>query len=647
MQATLIKAPAGLGKTLHFAREVAKFVGIVEIYAPTHALAEHWESQILVFNPSKKVQVIRGRNFPIQSFIGSSKTPHNGHLCNRVSAADALTNAGLPVYPNLCKRSQGPGAAPAKCSFYDHCDYIHQFQAADIYIYTHAHLSQARSALESWQPSLVIIDESCFQSLIEELIIPISLLTHPNVPAIAQSLCTDLANAFRAGGGIAQRIVAASATSELDDAVMALKLAPAISPSSSDRQQKSVLKTFVSFERIRRMLVQLKAETQVRASPQSVVYDATTGDIKFQRRKPVTRFDLGRGTQPDVYLLDASASELIAGKFFEIKQFVDMQVPRQAYVVQCHSTRCPTTSLVPARNSNPSSAADAARRLAEIEGLIKKNAIDGQKVLVVGPSAVVGNAAKGELSLVTVPSHCELAHFNSLRGIDRWKDFDAVVIIGRNEPPVSAVEDMARALYFDETTPLDLRGAWEVRVRGYRMKGSGPAIGIETMVHPDLRVQEVLEQLRESETLQAVDRLRLLHNPTKRPVILLSNLPLDIDVDETRTWDELMHGTRLERAWDVCSGVLPLDPAWLSSNHPTLWSTAGAAKQDVRKARKKGGFSKMFSIRKKTLFAFDYKRPSQRQWSRCLADNASQRRVAKALEALTGGPVKAKLKGRL
>jgi hypothetical protein len=645
MWANVIKAPAGLGKTHVFASQVANATGIVEVYAPTHRLALHWRDQILGFNPNKDIQVFQGRSFPIRHQIRGSKKARISHLCMRTKAADALTSMGLPVYPNLCKRSKGPGVPPDKCQHYDHCSYINQFRRAAVYLYTHAHLSLARTALETWQPSTVIIDESCFQTLIDRSQIQISLLTHTSLPSAARSLCADLAKAFGSGGSMAPRLTIAAAGGELKDALDSLRVLPALSPSTSDLKQQSVLNQFVNFEPIRQLLIQLAAESTIRLMPQSAVFDQTTGLITLHRRKSITRFDRPDGTQPDVYLLDASASEAIVSRFFDIKPINPMQVRRNAHVIQCLSTRCATSSLVPARNADLRSKADATRRLAELERLIERLAANQTSVLVVGPSAVVGNANLGTAPLISIPAHCELAHFNSLRGIDRWKFFETVLVIGRNEPPVQAVEDMARALYFDDPIPLNLTGSWVQEVRGYRMVGE--SYGVDTMVHADERIQDVLEQLRENETLQAIDRLRLLHNPTKRTVVLLSNLPLDIDVDEVRTWDELMNGTRLERAWDAHPGVLPLEPTWLSSNHPALWRTAEAAKQDVRKARKKGGFSNMFSIRKKTLFEFTYKHRGQRRASTCLAESPDPEEVTNALQALVGTGVKAKLKRQI
>jgi len=43
------------------------------------------------------------------------------------------------------------------------------------------------------------------------------------------------------------------------------------------------------------------------------------------------------------------------------------------------------------------------------------------------------------------------------------------------------------------------------------MRDKKERIGVDVVVHPDQRVQAVHEQLREHESQQAIDRLRLVH----------------------------------------------------------------------------------------------------------------------------------------
>jgi len=287
---------------------------------------------------------------------------------------------------------------------------------------------------------------------------------------------------------------------------------------------------------------------------------------------------------------------------------------------------------VPFLNSDPISAANAQEKLADIQHLIDEQSANGQKLLVVGPSKITGNPATSTPALVTISSHGALAHFNAVRGVDKWKLFDTVLIIGRNEPPVLAVEALARALYFDSPQPLSLTGAWATQERGYRI--TGPTQGVEVIVHRDPRVQAILEQLRECEALQAIDRLRLIHCEGVKRVILLSNLPLDIDVDQLLTWDELMNGGRFDQALAASGAVLPLAADWLAKRFPTFWATKDAAKKDVQRVIKRGLFSKNISIRKMSPLVFEYLPKGQRSWSRCLSTLFDAAPVSAALDAL-------------
>jgi len=61
------------------------------------------------------------------------------------------------------------------------------------------------------------------------------------------------------------------------------------------------------------------------------------------------------------------------------------------------------------------------------------------------------------------------------------------------------------------------------RVRHYLMRNGGTK-GAEVSVHPDARVQAVVEQSREAEMLQAIDRLRLIHTKRRKTVYILCSI---------------------------------------------------------------------------------------------------------------------------
>lgn len=633
MAATVFVAPAGSGKSHMFARRVAKTQksGRIEIYVPTHALAIEWKDSISAVNPTRRVKIIAGRD---QLNVAGSP------LCIRHVTAAKVIAAGQSVYPRLC-HSGGPSSTASICQHYDSCAYIAQFSSADVFIFTHAYLPLDRGMLDRDMPTIVVIDEAFFQTCLEAIKLNIQLLAHPNIPPDARSLCSDVAAAIHSGTSLHGRFVTARARGgDLSKALASLRAsATKPSPHLDDHTVTSILKTGTNFEPVIRLIGHLDKALLAKSTLQSLDFDAATGQITAHHRKDITRFTPAAGQRaPGIFILDATADKTINDAFFPGAQFIRYNLRRKAQVIQCASTRCSTSSLSPARNTDPVSKLNATKRLAELQALINDLIGGGQRVLVVGPTAITGNPSKGTPPLLSVPSHCALAHFNAIRGVDVWKNFDIVIVVGRNEPPVKAVEDMARALYFDAITPLVLPDRWTTQERGYRIQGRKE--GVDVVVHADDRVTAVLEQLRECESLQAADRIRLIHNTVPKTVVLLSNIPLDIDVDHLVSWDELMHGDRFDRAMANTNGILPLNPHWLANQYPALWATESAAKKDVQRAIQKGHFSNINTIRKMSLLIFQYRLPNQSRWSRCLSTLAALPDVATALSKVLGQAVK-------
>lgn len=598
-----MKAPAGIGKTQIAAAQVANSANFpAEIYTPTHVLGAEWQDSLLKHNPALNVIHLCGR----------ARIMENGQpLCKKASIAQDISKAGLSVYPNLCMRHQGAGQQPLVCEHYNKCEYIAQFKPADVYIYTHSHLTLRRTTLEDWEPRMAIIDESFYQQVIGQVTLPATLLVSQYIPTLASDICKAVYEELIAGASAFEAVCTAERSGVLRDAIQALQnLQSGIHPELSAKELAANIKKITSMTPIAILLKALRNDRK----GQAVQYNAFTSEITVHYKKKITRFS----EEVQIKCIDASASKVISEALFDSVRFTQVSAMRNAFVTQCYSTRCSTTSLVPEKNANKESANDAEKRLKDIEHLILRKSENGRKVLVIGPQIVVGNHSQAITSSINIPAHCDSVHFNGFRGVDRWKDFDVVIVIGRNEPPVKAVEDMARALYAYDYEPLLLSGEWTTEERGYYIYGEKQ--GVEVTVHADTRVQAIVEQLREEETLQAIDRLRLMHNSVTKEVIILSNIPLDIDVNELRNWDDIIYGSRLERAIAINNGILPLAPDWLTTNHLELWSTLNAAKSDVKRelqAFKKGQKANSIIIRKMTLFK--YKIARQRRWSWCLS----------------------------
>lgn len=103
------------------------------------------------------------------------------------------------------------------------------------------------------------------------------------------------------------------------------------------------------------------------------------------------------------------------------------------------------------------------------------------------------------------------------------------------------------------------------------------------MVCQDKRSQLVQELQRECETLQGIDRLRLIHTETKKNVFLLCNLPLDITVDRLIHQKKLFKWkSNIEKALlRDANRILPLSSSYLCETYPDLFSSKSKAKREI------------------------------------------------------------------
>ncbi len=152
------------------------------------------------------------------------------------------------------------------------------------------------------------------------------------------------------------------------------------------------------------------------------------------------------------------------------------------------------------------------------------------------------------------------AHYGGLRGLDKMRDAEVGIVVGRNQPGPFGVEEIARAIWPYEE--LKLPGDFIQRPSGYTMRG-GEKQGVLIHDHPDPRCRSVLRQIREAETIQAIDRHRLIYRDSDKPIFLLSNLPVPIVVDEVVRLRDVIGYKHLATLMVKHGGVLPLSADWL------------------------------------------------------------------------------------
>jgi hypothetical protein len=275
-----------------------------------------------------------------------------------------------------------------------------------------------------------------------------------------------------------------------------------------------------------------------------------------------------------VLAIDASADREIVARFLPGATFHEIKVGRRAHVTQI--TDMPISKSKLLRNGR-----GPGRLLDEATGLIEVTATRA-RTLVVAPKPVAEHLrARADLAMIPA-DRLAFAHFGALRGLDRFKEFEAVIILGRDQMSVREAEDLAAAIYADDPEPIQrLKGEMLPTKAGFIRMRDGRTVPVDVHTHPDPRVQSIIRQSRERENEQAIDRLRLIHGDSPKEVIVVTNLPLDIEVDVVTTWADLMP-SRPERTL-ARHGVLPLGKTDLHRLDADMYPTTSTARDDLRK----------------------------------------------------------------
>ena len=190
------------------------------------------------------------------------------------------------------------------------------------------------------------------------------------------------------------------------------------------------------------------------------------------------------------------------------------------------------------------------------------------------------------------------------------------------EPNVNTLERQASSLWWDADQPITTatpndKGQFffEKLPKAIQHKGHSPHV-IRTSCHPDPRAQVLLEQIREAETTQAIDRLRLVHKP-KGPrsprVFILSNIPVDIEVDQLFRWEQYQ---LIQQLVDESDGFIPLNKTDLVSHVISIRTTSVAANR-IKKIKDNWDWYQSTGMLK-GWSQFKYRKIGGTKWSRVI-----------------------------
>ncbi|TRC93897.1 hypothetical protein FJV77_20695 [Mesorhizobium sp. WSM4306] len=566
--------------------------------------------------------VIRGRTH------GLAKDPESTP-CLKPGDVEIAASAGLYIQSSLCKRYDEETKTLHLCEHYENgCRYYAQAdESADLVFMTHDMAMVTLDEELSGRADLLIIDESILSKLTSTGggIAFDDMLRSENLTRLHTALSED------PKADPIQTLIAMGITwQDLRDEQVAMEEADKaarrnVSYPGIDSTRLAKNASAFKKERSRtttiRMLRNLKNEMKAGRThdtrsftfaPEVAVaatdkVPAHTTKLIFLQHRPKVK--LLRQDLP-VLMLDATGdARLMAYSFPGIEQ-VTIEAERNAYVVQ-------TTGNSGAMGKIGSVSTDKYRE--EVAHVARDMAIQrGHRGLVV--------ATKESLELgirEMLPEGVDVIYFGNLRGIDKYKDRDWVLIAARMQIKALDAERYAKALAYDSVEPLSCPGSYTEAVVGYDLSSYEDRQGIQAVRHVDPLVEAIRRQFTEAESVQAIDRLRLVFRgyggdlPDQsaqwlRPgkcafVCILSEVPLPgIVVDELVPYKDVVGrtgergggggpGSRLKKWYDELGGVLPIQKRkWLAQRFGVTVRAVDNTIDDF-KTRGDGNFEKLLA----------------------------------------------------
>lgn len=318
--------------------------------------------------------------------------------------------------------------------------------------------------------------------------------------------------------------------------------------------------------------------------------DQGTGDVvRFQWREP---FAAWASEAPKLFL-DATAHENVVRIWAPSLAVCDIEItaPHQ-YARQIIGAQFGRSRFT----SHPRNV----RRLADL--VVTELASTSGAVLVIAQAVVEGLLRK-ELKrrFRGVPPRLHLAHFGAVTGLDRWREVDRIIVVGRPATNRIDGEWLAEVL---KGAPVEMvadgeAARWPTVEAGIRMR-DGTGCLVRQPRHPDPIVEAMRWSVTEGAVLQAIGRARGVRRSADRPVhlTLMGELALPLTVDEVVPWDSAQPD-RLDVAAAeaaLAGRALPLAPADLYRVRPDLWPSEQAVEKDLQ--RRKGGQTLMGGIYK-------------------------------------------------
>ena len=570
-----IKAAAGLGKSKGVRLAIAKHPDAsnlsIEVYVPTKDLAREFAED---FDPSVRVSVYRGRD---------------EENCPKYELAQKIGAFGGGVQHKLCCNKSGES-----CEFWGSCGWSTQNSgpSAGVRVMAHSYLSQIRPE-QFPKPDLVIVDESILNQIVGEWTFSAdriwnmsgmerfrldirgsgpATIKHPNeqinnddwddLYAIGQQIrgaithSLPLLRTLRESGYSRDDLLRAACV--VDSFMPYLN----IQPGMDETQIKTALRRgdsrgIKSFQWLSKFYNLLADEIeQKRPEARGLYFSEDICTLLYKN-------DLPRLEGVPVLFIDADLEPEILRKVVgEIDvTTIDVRFNAKVYKVTDRAFSKSEVGLV-GGNVNQDLVENLISFVASQkrpESTLVVTYIELQEILT-GERKGFSKMACG----------ATVGHFGNIRGIDSFKNFETVIVIGRNKPPAHVIGQKQSALSHDTDAPESQNLA-----------------------------SAIYRAMVTSETNQAVARLRLIWCDQPKTVFLLSNENVSFEVQHEMKWDELLAGGG--RLFHLVQrfGTFPLIDSWLFDNASDLFNTKTAAKKWIENNFPPGAETGIFRVKGK------------------------------------------------
>ncbi|MFW2545468.1 hypothetical protein ACN2XU_22800 [Primorskyibacter sp. 2E107] len=542
-EAAAFRVSPGVGKTSTALRAIADHAeallerGHVLIYMPTLDLAAQAARDFRELAPHVPYRVIRGR---------AARNPEtDAPMCSALDLVQRLRGAVPSITRAVCRKGTLSGdLREAHCAA--NCAYLAQHDITEHHVtfLAHTYLTIASPLAKDARVALRVIDEKVWQTMssIRELSLDRFLAPTPStfdsqLRATHARVRELIAMALSEGVQIMPRLeregVKTETLIQLAEAERAATPALQIWPSQPrhgvDRRMSEFDLIGYQSAQFRAEIFDLLAETGGLTGNQLSLHDGEEQMVRIYDCQPLPR-------NAPLMLLDADADPMIVDRLAPGCAFHSIDVKPQADVVQL-SDRTMSDSYL-CTGETGAKARQHIRAVIDTEVTRKP----GAKVLVVSTSRV-RDAFERDRGTAALIAAVDWRCFGpGMQGLNAYAAHDTVIIIGRLQPPLPAVEDQARAVFCHDrdTIAAHTDGALPETVLD-RLMTDGRLIPARGRNHPDARAQSLLAQTRECGTQQAIARLRLASPDREKRVIILSKQPLPtFPVTRTTTFDNLI-----------------------------------------------------------------------------------------------------------